>query len=92
VHMPRVRVSAGAKVPWTVRDGALEYEVAIELPAMIGANPIEDVMHLGSWIQLYTIMHAGAKPSHLSVSRSTMDDLLRRFAGGHIRWRATLPT
>ena len=49
----------------TINDhGALEYGVATELPAMLGPHPIEDVMHLGSWIQLYTIMHAGSKPSH----------------------------
>jgi len=47
----------------TINDhGALEYGVATELPAMLGAHPIEDVMHLGSWIQLYTILHGGAKP------------------------------
>jgi hypothetical protein len=47
----------------TINDhGALEYGAATELPAMLGAHPIEDVMHLGSWIQLYTIMNAGAKP------------------------------
>jgi hypothetical protein len=49
----------------TINDhGALEYGVASELPSMLGAHPIEDVMHLGSWIQLHTILHAGAKPSH----------------------------
>ena len=29
---------------------------------MLGSHPLEDVMHLGSWIQLFTILHAGAKP------------------------------
>ena len=29
---------------------------------MLGAHPLEDVMHLGSWIQLYTILHCGARP------------------------------
>lgn len=29
---------------------------------MLGPHPIEDVMHLGSWIQLFTILHSGAKP------------------------------
>jgi hypothetical protein len=42
--------------------GALDYGVASELPAILGAHPIEDVMHLGSWIQLYTILHSGTKP------------------------------
>ncbi len=42
--------------------GALDYGVASELPTILGAHPIEDVMHLGSWIQLYTILHSGAKP------------------------------
>ena len=49
----------------TINDhGALEYGLATELPAMLGAHPPEDVMHLGSWIQLYTILNAGAKPTH----------------------------
>ena len=48
----------------TINDhGALEYGLATELPAMLGAHPPEDVMHLGSWIQLYTILNAGAKPT-----------------------------
>ncbi len=47
----------------TINDhGALEYGLATELPAMLGPHPPEDVMHLGSWIQLYTILNAGAKP------------------------------
>ena len=49
----------------TINDhGALEYGLATELPAMLGAHPPEDVMHLGSWIQLFTILNAGAKPTH----------------------------
>jgi len=48
----------------TINDhGALEYGLATELPAMLGPHPLEDVMHLGSWIQLYTILNAGAKPT-----------------------------
>ena len=48
----------------TINDhGALEYGLATELPAMLGAHPMEDIMHLGSWIQLYTILNAGAKPT-----------------------------
>ena len=35
---------------------------ASELPAVLGPHPPEDVMHLGSWIQLYTILHNGTKP------------------------------
>ena len=47
----------------TINDsGALECGVSSELPAILGAHPLEDVMHLGSWIQLYTILHSGAKP------------------------------
>jgi hypothetical protein len=42
--------------------GALDYGIASELPAILGTHPIEDVMHLGSWIQLYTILHSGTKP------------------------------
>lgn len=49
----------------TINDhGALEYGLATELPAMLGAHPPEDVMHLGSWIQLFTILNGGAKPTH----------------------------
>ena len=48
----------------TINDhGALDYGFATELPAMLGPHPVEDVMHLGSWIQLYSILNAGAKPS-----------------------------
>jgi hypothetical protein len=36
---------------------------ASELPAVLGPHPPEDVMHLGSWIQLHTILHNGNKPS-----------------------------
>lgn len=47
----------------TINDsGALECGVSSELPAMLGAHPLEDVMHLGSWIQLYTILHSGTRP------------------------------
>ena len=48
----------------TVNDHcALETGVASELPAVLGNHPPEDVMHLGSWIQLYTILHNGTKPN-----------------------------
>lgn len=47
----------------TIKDsGALECGASSELPAMLGPHPIEDVMHLGSWIQLYTILHSGGAP------------------------------
>ena len=41
---------------------ALETGVASELPAVLGNHPPEDVMHLGSWIQLHSILHNGSKP------------------------------
>jgi hypothetical protein len=48
----------------TIKDsGALERGASSELPAILGPHPIEDVMHLGSWIQLYTILHCGGKPT-----------------------------
>ena len=47
----------------TINDhGALETGLNSELPAVLGTHPPEDVMHLGSWIQLYSIIHNGAKP------------------------------
>ena len=47
----------------TVNDHcAMETGTASELPAVLGNHPPEDVMHLGSWIQLYTILHNGNKP------------------------------
>ena len=42
---------------------AMENGEASELPAVLGPHPPEDVMHLGSWIQLHTILHSGNKPS-----------------------------
>ena len=48
----------------TIKDhGALELGRTNELPAVIGAHPPEDAMHLGAWIQLYTILHSGELPS-----------------------------
>lgn len=48
----------------TINDhGALETGLTSELPATIGSHPPEDVMHLGSWIQLYTIIHNGVGPT-----------------------------
>ena len=48
----------------SIRDiGPLERGEVTELPTVIGAHPPEDVMHLASWIQLYTIIHAGNKPT-----------------------------
>lgn len=41
---------------------AMETGEASELPAVLGPHPPEDVMHLGSWIQLHTILHNGTKP------------------------------
>ena len=41
---------------------ALETGVASELSSVLGSHPPEDVMHLGSWIQLHSILHNGAKP------------------------------
>ena len=63
-----LRVSVSPKRPEyfvrTINDhGALDYGLATELSAMLGPHPPEDVMHLGSWIQLYTILNAGAKPA-----------------------------
>lgn len=63
-----LRTSVSTKRPEyfvrTINDhGALEYGQATELPAMLGAHPPEDVMHLGSWIQLFTILNLGAKPA-----------------------------
>lgn len=47
----------------TINDhGALVNGKSSELPAILGAHPPEDVMHLGSWIQLHSIIHSGAKP------------------------------
>ena len=42
--------------------GALEFGRTSELPAVIGAHPLEDVMHRGAWIQLYNIINNGAAP------------------------------
>ena len=42
--------------------GAHNDGVSMELPAVLGSHPPEDVMHLGAWIRLYTILHSGAKP------------------------------
>ena len=42
---------------------ALEFGLSGELPAVLGAHPPEDVMHLGAWIQLYSILNNGALPS-----------------------------
>jgi hypothetical protein len=48
----------------TVNDHtALESGTASELPAVLGSHPPEDVMHLGAWIQLYSIIHNGERPS-----------------------------
>ncbi|MEI6808113.1 MAG: hypothetical protein WCN95_05275 [bacterium] len=55
----------------TINDhGALETGLTSELPAIIGTHPPEDVMHLGSWIQLYTIIHNGVGPSEFRGSPS----------------------
>ena len=43
---------------------ALETGFASELPAVLGVHPPEDVMHLGSWIQLYSILFNGEKPDY----------------------------
>jgi hypothetical protein len=43
--------------------GALDRGFSSELPAILGSHPIEDVMHLGSWIQLFTILHSGIQPT-----------------------------
>ena len=48
----------------TIQDhSALISGEASELPSMLGPHPPEDVMHLGSWIQLHTILHNGNKPT-----------------------------
>ena len=47
----------------TINDhGAHNDGVSMELQAVLGSHPPEDVMHLGGWIQLYTILHSGTKP------------------------------
>ena len=47
--------------------GAINSGVGTELPPVLGAHPLEDVMHLGAWIQLYCIMHSGAKPTRFQT-------------------------
>ena len=47
----------------TINDqGAIDNGQCIELPPVIGAHPPEDTMHLGSWVQLYGIIHSGERP------------------------------
>jgi len=61
-----LRSPAGVRPNYFVRSindyGAMNCGVGTELPPVLGAHPLEDVMHLGAWIQLYTILHAGTKP------------------------------
>jgi hypothetical protein len=62
-----LRASTGARPAYFVRSindvSAINSGVGSELPPVLGPHPLEDVMHLGSWIQLYSILHAGSKPS-----------------------------
>lgn len=62
-----LRVASGARPTYFVRSindiGAIQNGLGTELPPVLGAHPIEDVMHLGSWIQLYSILHSGGKPA-----------------------------
>ena len=62
-----LRLRTGTRPQYFVRSindaGAINNGESTELPAMLGAHPIEDVMHLGSWIQLATILNNGTKPS-----------------------------
>ena len=50
--------------------GAIESGRSSELPAVIANHPPEDVMHLASWIALYSILYNGAMP-----------DVFETFAG-----------
>ena len=60
-------VATGARPAYFVRSindhGAVNDGLGTELPPLLGAHPIEDVMHMGSWIQLYTILHSGVRPT-----------------------------
>jgi len=48
----------------TINDqSAMQSGQASELPSVLGPHPPEDVMHLGSWIQLHTILHNGTRPT-----------------------------
>jgi len=42
--------------------GAMQCGIMAELPPVIGNHPPEDVMHLGSWVQLYGILYNGKRP------------------------------
>jgi hypothetical protein len=62
-----LRASTGTRPEYFVRSindvSAINNGVGSELPPVLGPHPLEDVMHLGSWIQLFSILHAGSKPS-----------------------------
>lgn len=66
-----LRMSSGKRPPYFVRSindtGALANGLGTELPPLVGAHPLEDVMHLGSWIQLYSILHSGARPTRFET-------------------------
>ena len=62
-----LRLRTGFRPQYFVRSindtSAINLGIGSELPALLGAHPIEDVMHLGGWIQLATILNNGTKPS-----------------------------
>ena len=66
-----LRASTGERPAYFVRSindvSAINGGVGSELPPVLGAHPLEDVMHLGSWIQLYSILHAGCKPAEFTT-------------------------
>ena len=58
-----LRSRMGARPEYFVRsindNGAINNGCSTELPAVIGAHPLEDIMHMGSWLQLATILNQG---------------------------------
>jgi|GEM_PF-4012038 len=60
-----LRSRVGARPEYFVRSindsGAINNGCSTELPAVLGAHPLEDIMHLGSWLQLATILNQGSK-------------------------------
>jgi hypothetical protein len=62
-----LRLRTGFRPQYFVRSindaGAINNGSSSELPAILGTHPIEDVMHLGAWIQLATILNNGTRPA-----------------------------
>ena len=58
-----LRSRVGSRPEYFVRsindNGAINNGCSTELPAVIGAHPLEDIMHLGSWLQLTTLLNHG---------------------------------